>query len=353
VLVAATPEALILAGAINPNGIEISAAICAWVAATVGVLHVGDRLPRGVLAALVISAVTLVWSRALGTLWLFLIAVVVLLAFGDRDRLVARLRGRDERVALGVIAVASVGAAIWTFGADVLGNQAGYDPRGLGLVDAARHSLGLTGSYLRQMVAVFGWQREPSPLWLSGLWGLAALALVALAAWPARRTPADERDHADRRIVGARAKATILGLGVLSVLLPTIMQAPTAHEFGFVWSGRYGIALAAGVPILAAAAVGLRGWSARTAKVAAGSVLAVVAFGQVVAHWANMRRYVVGLDGPVVYLGHDGWSPPLGAPVLLAVVVAASAGLVWLGYRIATGHVAAQESAPITPIAAR
>ena len=54
-----------------------------------------------------------------------------------------------------------------------------------------------------------------------------------------------------------------------------------------------------------------------------------------------MRRYVVGLHGPVFYLGHDGWTPPLGAPLLLAVVVAASAGLAWLGYRLAVGPVAA------------
>jgi hypothetical protein len=370
VLVAATPEALILAGAINPNGIEISAAICTWVAATVSVLHVGDRLPRGVLGALVVGGVTLAWSRALGTLWLFVIAVAVLLAFGDRERLTARLRGRAERVSLAILAVASLGAVAWTFGADVLGNQSGYEPRGLGLVDAARHSLSLTGSYLRQMVAVFGWQREPSPVWLSVLWGLAALTLVALAVWPVGRTArraatrddalgdvrADGREDvggAPRPVVGTRAQVTILGLVALGVLLPTIMQAPTAHEFGFVWSGRYGIAVAAGVPILAAAAAGLRGWSTRALRVVAGSVVAVVGVGQVVAHWANMRRYVVGLDGPIVYLGHDGWTPPLGAPVLLAVVVAASAGIAWLGYRLAVGGpVVAPDRAPAV-VAAR
>ena len=132
VLVAATPEALVLAGAINPNSIEISAAICTWVAATVAVLDDGERLPRGVLAALTIGAVALAWSRALATLWLLVIAVVVLLAFGDRARLASRLRGREradhargDRRRVG-------GRGRVDVGADVLGNQAGYEPRGPG-----------------------------------------------------------------------------------------------------------------------------------------------------------------------------------------------------------------------------
>ncbi|MFI5045835.1 MAG: DUF2142 domain-containing protein [Acidimicrobiia bacterium] len=345
VLVATTPEALVLAGAINPNSIEISAAICTWVAATVAVLGEGERrCQRQVLAALTVGAVALAWSRALGTLWLLVIAIVVLLAFGNRARLATRLHGRGERVALGVIALASVGAVAWTFGADVLGNQSGYEPRGLGLVDATTHSLGLTVSYLRQMVAVFGWQREPSPVWLSMLWGLAALALVAVAVWPdrwARRRAAPRDGAAPGPATGVRARWTILGLTVLVVLLPTIMQAPTAPDFGFVWSGRYGIAIAAGVPILAAAVISARGVSPNAMKALAGSVVAAVGLGQVVAHWENMRRYVVGLNGPVFYLGHDGWTPPLGAPLLLAVVVAASTGLAWLGYRLAVGTPAA------------
>ena len=346
VLVAVTPEALVLAGAVNPNSIEISAAILTWVAAIVAVLDDRPRIPSGVLAALTIGAVSLAWSRALAVLWLAIIAVVVLIAFGDRDRLAARLRERREQVVLGVIAVASVGAVVWTVGADTLGNQSGYEPRGLGLVDSATHSLRLTGSYLRQMVAVFGWQREPSPMWLSIAWGLAILALIVAAVWPSRtgsRPGTTGPNTGTTPGAGVRARWTLLALTVFAVLLPTILQIPTAHEFGFVWSGRYGIAIAAGVPILAATMVSVHGFPLRTLKQLGGSLLAVFTVGQVVAHWANMHRYVVGLDGPVWYFGKDGWTPPLGAPALMLAVAAGAAGLSWLAYRLAVGPQVVEE----------
>jgi hypothetical protein len=342
VIVAATPMTLILTGAINPNGIEISAAICTWVALTVALLSDDERLPRGVLVALAAGAVALAWARPLATLWLAVIALTTLVAFGDRVRLATRLRGRPERITIAVIGVASLGAAAWTLFSDNLDNNAGYEPRGLGLWSATRHSLGLTPSYLRQMVAVFGWQREPAPLLLSLAWGAAALALVAVAVWPRRGSERGSdvgsdvgSDRASPPAgVGWRPRATILALVALAVLLPTIMQAPTAERFGFVWSGRYALAVAAGVPIMSAAMIGMRRLSPTVTRALAGALVVVVAVGQVVAHWANMRRYVVGLDGPVVYLGQDGWLPPLGAPVLLAVVVASAGALAWLCFRI-------------------
>ena len=341
VLLAATPQTILMAGSINPNGLEVSAAICTWVAASVALLDDRDRLPRGVLATLGVSAVTLVWSRPLSMVWLAVIGVTVLAAFGDRERVRARLRGRAERVTLIVIFVATLGSTAWTIGADALGQNSGYDPRGLDLLPAARHSLALTGSYLRQMVAVFGWQREPSPVWLSLLWGAAVLAVVVVALVPWSRRAHDEHDEQG---AGTRPKVVLLALIGFTLLMPTLLQVPSAKRIGFVWSGRYGLPVAVGIPIVAAAMVGARRLSPRALRVLGGSIVVAVAFGQVVAHWANMRRYVVGLDGPVVYFGHDGWTPPLGAPVLLVLVVVASIGLAWLGYRLGVAEPAGPEA---------
>jgi hypothetical protein len=325
VLVAATPQAILLGAAINPNGLEASAAILTWVAGTVALLHDEDRLPRGVLPALAAGAVSLAWTRSLATLWLAVIGVTLLLAFGDRARLAARLRGRGERLVIAVVGVAAVGAAAWVLLTDSLDNNSGYEPRGLGFWAAIRHSLELTPSYLRQMVAVFGWQREPSPVWLSWLWGASVLALVVAALWPRRQ--------GDLR----RSRIVLAGFTVLNLLLPTLMQAPTAKRFGFVWSGRYGLALGVGVPVLAAAIVARRELAPAVTRALTAVIVVAVGFGHIVAHWADMRRYVVGLDGPVWYLGHDGWDPPIvSSPVLLLAVVAIVIALAIFCYRLVT-----------------
>jgi hypothetical protein len=323
VLVAATPQAVLLGAAINPNGMEANAAILTWVAGTVALLYDEERLPRGVLPALAAGAVTLAWSRSLATLWLAVIGVTLLLAFGDRARLATRLRGRRERLVIAVVGLASVGAAAWVLLTDSLDNNSGYEPRGLGFWAATRHSLELTPSYLRQMVAVFGWQREPSPAWLSWLWGASALVLVIAALWPRRQ--GDQR----------RARLVLVGFTVLNLLLPTIMQAPTAERFGFVWSGRYGLALGAGVPVLAAAIIARRDLAPAVTRALTAVIVVAIGFGHIVAHWANMRRYVVGLEGPAWYLGHDGWDPPIvSSAVLLVMVVAIVSGLAIFCYRL-------------------
>jgi hypothetical protein len=314
-----------------------------WVAAVVAVLYEGDRLPRGLLATLLVSAISLAWARPLSMLWLAVITVVTLCAFGERDRLRARLARRPERAVVITVFVVTLASTAWTILADALGQNSGYEPRGLDLVAATRHSLALTGSYLRQMVAVFGWQREPSPVWLGLLWGGAVVLLVVLAIRP--RAVAGLGALAEGA-GGRRARVTLAVLVPFVVVMPTLLQVPSAERIGFVWSGRYGLPVAVGIPIVAAVIVGTRGISGRGLRALAAGLVTVAAFGQVVAHWANMRRYVVGMHGPVVYFGHAGWTPPLGKPALLAAVAASSVFLAWLAYGLATRTPATADPAP-------
>lgn len=328
-LVAVTPQVLLMAGSINPNSQEVAAGILAWVAVSIAVLWEGPTVPRKVLAAAVVGSSLLAVTRPLSDLWLAVIGLGLLAIFGDRERVLGRLRQRDVQMAVGLVFVAGVLGALWTVFSDDLGNNRGYNPWGLNLVQAVQHSFALTWSYLQQLVAVFGWDRTPSPAPLTWAWGVAFLALVV----PAFR--AGDR----RRRIG------LVALTVVIFLVPTALQAPTAEAIGFVWSGRYWLAVVAGVPIVAALVLGRQG--APGLPRAAALLIAVVAGGgHVVAHMAAMRRWMVGTDGPLNYLSGTGWDPPVPAPVLLAATAVLSVGLALLALRVASADLAAAEPAP-------
>jgi hypothetical protein len=56
-------------------------------------------------------------------------------------------------------------------------------------------------------------------------------------------------------------------------------------------------------------------------------VAIVVAAGQFAAWYWNAERSAVGTDGPLVFLGRAGWTPPLGWGPWLVAVVAGSLAL--------------------------
>lgn len=321
VALAATPQVFFLAGSVNPNGLEIAAAICLWTVLSVVALDDRPRVPTHLLWVLGISAGLLAWTRPLSTLWLAIAFGTVLLFAAGRARVTEVLRSRAACVTAAIVGVLCVTSATWTLVFDALGNNSGDDPRGLGLLDAFSHSLGRSGEYLEQMVGVFGWRSTTMPAPLYWVWGAMVLTLVVLAV-----------RYAPRR----------LGIGVLvllglMVLAPSLLQAPTAKEFGFVWSGRYGLPLGVGLPILAALAVGAstRLRPRGTARLAA-LVVTVVAVVQVIAHIVSTRRYVVGTDGPLFYLDQHGWDPPLPPWFLLIATIGVAGALALLTYRVAT-----------------
>ena len=321
VALAATPQVFFLAGSVNPNGLEIAAAICLWTALTVVALDDRPRVPTHLLWVLGISAGLLAWTRPLSTLWLAIALSVVLLFATGRARVAEVLRSRAACITAAIVGVLCVTSAAWTLAFDALGNNSGDDPRGLGLLDAFSHSLGRTGEYLEQMVGVFGWRSTTMPAPLYWVWGAMVLTLVVLAV-----------RYAPRRL--AFGVLVLLGLMVLA---PSLLQAPTAKEFGFVWSGRYNLPIAVGLPILAALAVGTSGrLRPRGTARLAGLVVTLVAAVQVIAHIVSTRRYVVGTDGPLFYLDQHGWDPPLPAWFLLIVTISVASGLALLTYRIAT-----------------
>jgi peptidoglycan/LPS O-acetylase OafA/YrhL len=202
-----------------------------------------------------------------------------------------------------------------------LGNVAGEDPRGLGFLDAVEHSLSRVDVYVKEMIAVFGWRTTPAPDVIHVLWFVMIGAVVALALW----------------LGTTKVRLLLLGLGVATLVGPAIIEGFNAETNGFAWQGRYALPLAVGIPIVATLAIGASERLSVTAVKRMTAAIAVVVAGiHMYVHLYVMRRYVVGTDGPTVYFGKDGWSPPLPAELLALATLAGAAGLALLTYRLVT-----------------
>jgi hypothetical protein len=322
VLVAVPPMALHLTGVVNPNGLEVTAGICLWVALLVlarAPLDPGRPLPRGPLAAAGVAGVTMTLTRPVSALWLG-IAVVTALAVARREVLRAVLHDRVAWAWAAVGAAAAAASVAWLL---LVGNpllEGGRPLAGqLGLVDALRLTLSRTWLNVREMIGVLGWLDTGLPPSLYGVWlGVAALLLLGAVLtrrwWP----------------------VTVLAcLAWAVVVVPAVLGALRYNELGVIWQGRYTLPLAVGVPILAGLLLGEAGPGVRRVApwLTAGSALALAA-GQVVAFAVTLRRYVVGVDGPLDFLGAPGWSPPLApAVLLLAFALSQALLLTWLAQR--------------------
>jgi len=306
--VAATPMTLFLAGSVNPNGLEIAAAIGLWAAMVALVSGGAGAANTGRLAARAGTAGSaLVLSRPLSPLWAAMIIGAVVVFFGGR-----RLRSLAEVPAVLAWTCVLVGCALfttaWVIGAHTLNALAGQGvPATMTTGEIVAASLGKTGGNLLQMVGVFGWLDTPSPLvtyyaWFAcvGLFGLLALSRPAL-----------------------RPVAVLSVLALLVVVMPVAIETADARSIGFGWQGRYGLPLAAGIPILASYLAGdaLLGLGRRLWALIAGvlGIAHVAAFA-----WA-LHRYMVGVDGSF-FPSSAKWSPPVPALVLL-VAFAATVGI--------------------------
>jgi hypothetical protein len=292
VLVAATPTVIYYSASVNPNGLEMTSALCFWCAvlglampwpsrgiagagAVPSVVVVGagavpsvvvegagavpsvvvegaGSVPSVVVegagsvpsspvrAEIVIAAVSgcvLASSRGLSPAWL-LVAVGAALIGGDVGRIRRLVRRRSARVAGAVTSVAIVAAVAWTIAENGL-VELGY-PNHASYVTLFHLTLRATPHYLSEMVGYFGANNVPAPPFATTtvVVGLAALALAAF-------------------VVGSWRER-----GVLTLLLIAIVAVPIAsgvvsgHHYGLIWQGRYTLAIGVGSPIFAGYVVG-------------------------------------------------------------------------------------------------
>jgi hypothetical protein len=238
-LAVSTPMLAHLAGAVNPNGVEIAAGIALFAAGIPMLLDdraVASRRPLYWLFG--ISAVLLALVRPLGPLWLtFAIAALVLGL--SRQRIKELWSTSAVRTATIAIGAALLASAAWT----LLMGTGDVVPPGTGEVEQvspARAALTYFEQwelYLKGMVGISGWfdVAMPSPfywIWMTCAAGLLLIALVT-GGWLDR----------------SRLAVIVVG----GVVVPGILQVAKANVLGTnVIGGRYMMPLLVGLPLLGA-----------------------------------------------------------------------------------------------------
>jgi len=319
VALAATPMTVFLASTVNPNGLEISAAIATWTTGVVLVLEHRRRPPSALVAACAASASVLVLCRGLSPLWLAVIAVTLVALV---PRAVGEL-GRHRQVQIGLAVVAAVGvvAVVFILAAHTLavlpaGAPVGHYRSSVGVFTA---SLGYITHTYNQAVGTFGWLDTPSPTFVVLCWAAAAALVVVLGALTASR----------------RLSLVLAGLLVVSVLLPTAVVASQARHLGVTWQARYGMPLYAGGPLVGAAIMGRNadGTPRRRGSGFAlpGVLVIVVAAAQLVDFVWALRRYTVGMGSTWFLLARvrGGWAPPVPALLLLVAALGVTLAYGW------------------------
>lgn len=308
-----TPQAVFLGGVVNPNALEISAAICVWTAGSVVAEQAGGVPDRAVLAWLVVAGVVMANVTSLSPFLLAVTGLAVVALVGRRGS-AALFRARDARVGLAVLVAASAVAVAWIVFAGGLRVLPSHQPL---QTSSAWAALAVTTanivSMAPQYVGAFGGGGTylPAPVYVVALGaGLATIAVGAVKA-------------------GRRVRTVIGGLALTCLVVPTLVSFSQAAHLGVFGQARYWMPLWVGLPVVACAAIGED--LARLGRRGVRLVMAVGlgAFGLQVLGWAwAVLRYSVGL-GHGLFSAPFAWHPPVPVLFLLGVLVA---GLGWLGW---------------------
>jgi hypothetical protein len=320
VVAAVTPMAAHMAGAINPNGLEIAAGV-ALAAAAVPLLQLPEaERSRRLLRHVGIAAVTMSAIRVLGPLWVAIVILALMLPL-TRARLLGWWRWPAARRWFVVVVAVMAASATWTltFHANNIGDYT--HGKVYGKVQAVRLTMLHTRYWSDQMVGIMSWLDAVMPPFVYPLWqaGVAALLVWGFAL-------------ADRR-----GRLTLLALGAGALGVPFVMQVLYINKTGLVTAGRYLLPMAVGLPILAALLLQRSGLAARASRSVGRLVVLVLLPLHVVCLSFTMVRWQRGegfeLGGGLAYINPlDGfWHPPLGS---LLPLVLTTAGVILLGWLV-------------------
>lgn len=331
VLVCATPVLLSATATAAPNGVQMAAGLCLWVAGLA--LRVEDdvRVQRLLLGVVALSAATVVLTHSTGPLWALLsISALALLLGHERRRALWVAHWRRIVALAGSLAIVLALAGLWTLAErtnDPTASSIDWGTPRLGLV------LVQPASWVIETIGAVPIRNQHAP---TVVFVMALLELGTLLWLGWRR--------------GARAERLVLtAVTVVFFVLPAVLTLVSYRHLGFAWQGRYALALAYAVVLLPAWVLERTGSSITTTRLALW--LAPVFFGFVevatlvhvhttyeVATWnagdgvADPATWLVGLVGV------------LGAATVVAGVA--------VGHRSGTDGPASEEPADLAGLAA-
>jgi hypothetical protein len=341
-MVAATPMTLFLNGSVNPNSIEICSALLLWSAALALFLDPEPTLTNRRLARAGIATIALVNVRQLGPLWVIGILLCAIIA-SDGGVLRTLVRKRAVWAWSGGVMAATLSGFLWSLHSNTLVIAAVNHPA-YTFGRAARHTFDLSGMYVDSLIGLFGWLDTPAPAGTRVAWYAVTLFLALLAFAFSRR----------------REALALTGLVLAIVVIPIVAQGEQAQHLGYIWQGRYILAVAVGLPLLSSGILAKR---LQFSKAPAESRLlltlaTVTGLAGFNAFFFTLHRYAVGAYGALIRI-HPKWSPPggflftcfvylVGLTLILWPILASHLGTALPG-RDAAQRVPASNDSPILP----
>lgn len=317
-LAAATPMVFFLGGVVNPNSLEITATLAAFV----GVLSV-LRDPRPDQLALRAGIVFLAASvaanmRGLSLLW---IAVAILAPFilATREQIGTLLRSRAVRLAILGCFITFVAALAWMVIANPLtvgdsSAAAGGAKVGTSHLAGFAFVLFSTFDYSQQLIGVFGWVAFGSPAAVYAIWWFFIIGLFVVATAVARRR--------ELVFVGTLIAALLL--------LPAITQGVFITNGGLIWQARYILPVFLCTMVGAAAILpDIRGRHPAVARRLLYLFVGAWSIGQFLAFATALKHYAVSDTRNWTDILSPAWAPPGGVLLWMAVfAITAIAGAV-------------------------
>ena len=341
---AVTPMVLFLNGTVNPNSLEITATLAAFVAALSVVKYPDPSLLAGRAVILVVSAAVAANMRGISPLW---VAAALLIPFllASKQQIVDLWRTRVVKIAVAVVAVAVVIAFVWLRVAGsvsteaVPGKPGGPDYIGASPLLGFFGMIAQTGDFLSEMIGNFGWLDTPVPVEVLVIW---IILIGSIVVWSLVLTRRAELRFA-------------LALFGAFLLLPAFAQAAFITGGGWIWQGRYTLPLLAIMLVGAGAVISDRFMQldARTVRLLALVVAIGWAGGQIYAFAIALHRYSVGAsESWIDMIVAPPWAPPLGMVPTLLLFAITVIGTAWLGLNLARREsprigVASPSSTPI------
>jgi hypothetical protein len=316
-VVAITPMVAHLGGAINPNGVEIAAAVALFVALIAVVHEQREGVNRAAVALAGVSACVVVTPRFTGVLWLAVILGVVLVP-SSWARAKVLIRSRPVRVWSVVVGLSFVASLAWIFvsgSADPLGEDRGYTATMImrtALMD-------MWPNVANQMVGVMGWAETLMPRLVYVVW-FAAVGLLVLGGL----------------VLGSRVerwRLLALFFGAFTPLLT--MEVLTANQIGWFNQGRYFLPGAVGLPLLGAYILARHGGTAEQSRTLTRGLAVLLLPIHLGCLAYTMSRWQSGLRSLNPFEGS--WSPPYGSvlPLVLATVgIAVLMTFYWMASKV-------------------
>ncbi len=321
-----TPMVLYLNGSVNPNSLEF--ATTGAVFANLLLLLEKNGTPRvhpQTVIWITLGASMLANTKALSLLWL-LIAVVTAFGIAGVSQIRQLLKSAWFWSGTAVIGIACGFALWWVATAGSLESPT-FAGVGSSYLQGLQTMFDRTFDYANGLIGYFGWLDTPAPAGVLAFWAflVGALIVTALA------------------LGSGRARWGLIFAIACFVVLPPILQAAVVTEQGYIWQGRYILALFVIVILSAGATLDRRfagvGNSWEPNRLGAWiAVLATIAHAY--AYIWVLRRYVIGLSDTAYWQDMfrvPAWQPPFGwvTWALIYVVVASCASL--LIYRLVRG----------------